>query len=49
MTTLSKKMLTENLFTKILNLKDGWIVDSVNTDFSKKEIRIRESVCRSSW
>ena len=34
-------MFTENLFTKILNLEDGWIVESVDTDFSKEEIYIQ--------
>lgn len=34
-------MLTENLFTKLLQLDDGWIVESVDTDFSDKEISIQ--------
>jgi hypothetical protein len=27
-------MFTENLFTRILDLEDGWVVESVDTDFS---------------
>lgn len=34
-------MFTENLFTRILDLEDGWVVASVDTDFSKKEISIQ--------
>lgn len=34
-------MFTENLFTKLLQLEDGWIVESVDTDFSDKEIYIQ--------
>jgi len=34
-------MFTENLFTRILDLEDGWVVESVDTDFSKGEIFIQ--------
>lgn len=34
-------MFTENLFTKLLQLEDVWIVKSVDTDFSDKEIYIQ--------
>jgi transposase len=34
-------MLTENFFTRILDLEDGWTVESVDTDFSKAEISIQ--------
>lgn len=34
-------MFTENLFTKLLQLEDGWIVESVDTDFNKEEIFIQ--------
>lgn len=34
-------MFTENLFTKLLQLEDGWIVESVDTDFSEQEIYIQ--------
>ena len=34
-------MFTENLFTKLLQLEHGWIVESVDTDFSDKEIYIQ--------
>lgn len=34
-------MFTENLFTKLLQLEDGWIVESVSTDFNKEEIFIQ--------
>jgi len=34
-------MFTENLFTKLLQLEDGWIVKSIDTDFSNKEIYIQ--------
>jgi len=34
-------MFTENLFTRILDLEDGWVVESVDTDFSKEEIFIQ--------
>lgn len=34
-------MFTENLFTKLLHLEDGWIVESVDTDFNKEEIFIQ--------
>ena len=33
-------MFTENFFTKLLNLEDGWIVESIETDLSKAEIYI---------
>lgn len=33
-------MFTENLFTKLLQLEDGWMVESVDTDFNKEEIFI---------
>lgn len=33
-------MFTENFFTKLLNLEDGWIVESVDTDLSKGEVYI---------
>lgn len=34
-------MFTENLFTKLLQLEDGWVVESVNTDFNSEEIFIQ--------
>lgn len=34
-------MFTDNLFTKLLQLEDGWIVESVETDFSEQEIYIQ--------
>ncbi len=34
-------MFTENLFTKLLQLEEGWIVESVDTDFSEQEIYIQ--------
>ena len=34
-------MFTENLFTKLLQLEEGWIVESVDTDFNKEEIFIQ--------
>jgi|GEM_PF-2970641 hypothetical protein len=34
-------MFTENFFTRILDLDDGWAVESVDTDFSKAEISIQ--------
>jgi transposase len=34
-------MFTENLFTRILDLEDGWVVESVDTDFCKEEIFIQ--------
>lgn len=34
-------MFTENFFTKILDLEDGWVVKSVDTNFSKEEIVIQ--------
>lgn len=34
-------MFTENLFKKLLQLEDGWIVESVDTDFNKEEIFIQ--------
>ena len=39
-------MLTENFFTRILELEDGWVVESVDTDFSKDQISI-QIVCLS--
>ena len=36
-------MFTENLFTKLLQLEQGWIVKSVETDFSEQEIHIEIS------
>jgi transposase len=36
-------MFTENLFTKLLQLEQGWIVKSVETDFSEQEIYIEIS------
>lgn len=36
-------MFTENLFTKLLQLDQGWIVKSVETDFSEQEIHIEIS------
>jgi len=39
-------MFTENLFTRILELEDGWVVESVDTDFSKDQISI-QIVCLS--
>ncbi|REG82294.1 ISL3 family transposase [Algoriphagus antarcticus] len=39
-------MFTENFFTRILDLEDGWAVESVDTDFSKEEISIH-IVCLS--
>jgi hypothetical protein len=38
-----KKMFTENLFTMLLQLEQGWIVKSVETDFSEQEIHIEIS------
>jgi transposase len=34
-------MFTENPFPKLLQLEDGWIVESVGTDFSEQEIYIQ--------
>jgi len=34
-------MFTENFFTKLLQLEHGWIVESVDTDFSTSEIFIQ--------
>jgi len=34
-------MFTENLFTKLLQLEDGWVVESVHTDFNSEEIFIQ--------
>lgn len=34
-------MFTESLFTELLQLEDGWIVESVDTDFSEQEIYIQ--------
>jgi transposase len=34
-------MFTENLFTKLLQLEDGWIVESVDTDFNTEDIFIQ--------
>ena len=39
-------MFTEILFTRILELEDGWVVESVDTDFSKDQISI-QIVCLS--
>lgn len=39
-------MFTQNFFTRILDLEDGWVVESVDTDFSKEEISI-QIVCLS--
>ena len=36
-------MFTENLFTKLLQLEQGWIVKSVETDLSEQEICIEIS------
>lgn len=33
-------MFTEDCFTRLLNLEDGWIVESIDTDLSKAEICI---------
>lgn len=33
-------MFTENFFTKLLDLEDGWAVESIDTDLSKAEIYI---------
>lgn len=38
-------MFTENFFTTLLNLEDGWEVQSIQTDLGKAEIYIRVS-CR---
>lgn len=34
-------MFTEGLFTKLLQLEDGWFVESVETDFKQEEIYIQ--------
>jgi transposase len=34
-------MFTEDLFTKLLQLEDGWIVESVDTNFFEQEIYIQ--------
>jgi transposase len=34
-------MFTENLFTKLLQLEEGWIVESVDTDFNTEDIFIQ--------
>lgn len=34
-------MFTENFFTKLLDLEDGWIVESVESDLTKEEIYIQ--------
>jgi transposase len=34
-------MFTENFFTKLLDLEDGWIVESVDSDLTKEEIYIQ--------
>lgn len=34
-------MFTENLFTKLLQLEEGWVVESVDTDFNSEEIFIQ--------
>jgi transposase len=34
-------MFTENLFTKLLQLEQGWIVESVDTDFNTEDIFIQ--------
>jgi transposase len=34
-------MFVENFFTRVLDLEDGWTVESVDTDFSKAEISIQ--------
>uniref|UniRef100_UPI000684CF07 FRG domain-containing protein n=1 Tax=Algoriphagus terrigena TaxID=344884 RepID=UPI000684CF07 len=41
MVSLGKKMFTENFFTKLLDLEDGWIVESVDSDLTKEEIYIQ--------
>lgn len=38
-------MFTENFFTTLLNLEDGWEVQSIETDLGNAEIYIRIS-CR---
>lgn len=38
---LNKKMFTENLFTKLLQLEEVWIDESVETDFSEQDIFIQ--------
>jgi hypothetical protein len=38
-----KKMFTENLFTMLLQLEQGWIVKSVETDLTEQEIYIEIS------
>ncbi|GAA0880574.1 hypothetical protein GCM10009119_35440 [Algoriphagus jejuensis] len=34
-------MFTENFFTKLLDLEDGWIVESVDSNLTKEEIYIQ--------
>jgi hypothetical protein len=34
-------MFTENFFTTLINLEDGWEVQSIETDLGKAEIYIR--------
>ena len=41
--SLGQKMFTENFFTTLLNLEDGWEVQSIETDLGKAEIYIRIS------
>lgn len=38
---LVKNMFTEGLFSKLLQLEDGWFVESVETDFKQEEIYIQ--------